>query len=380
MNKEIKYIGFYDIPGSVYKRVAALPATNKMDYICRALYRAGFHVHLISPSWLDDAVHLVDTTKRITIDIQKGKKLTLVRSFITKYKLTRNLKIVYSLLWLFFWLVKNVQKGESILAYHSPWLALPILWAKKIKKFKLILEVEEVYKDVSSLHPYFDQLEYKIFDKADAFLFSTEMLAKRIKTKMPHIIIYGNYDVIETLAQPVDDGKIHLVYAGIIDLHKAGAFNAIESAVYLNDNYVMHIIGFGQVDKLEKRIAEINKISKCKVSYDGLKSGDEYIKFCQSCHIGLSTQKMDGVYLDSSFPSKILSYLGMGLNVVSCDVLCVSESRIGNLVSYYKEDNPEAIANAIMEVNVKDKNEGKKLLLELDHQFIEGLKKIIDHV
>jgi len=376
MKKEIKYIGFYDLSDSVPKRAFALAATNKMDYICDAINKAGYKVHLVSPSWFIDSSSKVKFQSSSPKQLSENKKLTLVPSIGTSSKALRNIKIIGSLFWLFMWLVANIKQNEKIIVYHSPWLVLPVLWAKKIKGFDLILEVEEIYSDVTSLHPYFDKLEQKIFKAADSFLFSTDLLPDKINTNKNFTVIYGNYQTFETLESPFIDGKIHLLYAGIIDSHKAGAFNAIESALYLNGNYVMHIIGFGEVELLKSRIEEINKTSKCKVIFDGAKYGNEFIKYCQQCHIGLSTQKMDGAYLDTSFPSKILSYLGMGLRVVSCYVSCVAKSEIGDQVSYYKEDTPHAIAQSILNIDMSLVNNSKLKIQLLDEKFVSNLKKI----
>jgi hypothetical protein len=375
MEKEIKYIGFYDVPNAKVKRAYSLAATNKMDYICEAFNKADYKVHLISHAWFDDvgtggaisgSAKFTGTT---TIQLNKNKKLTLVPSFSTSKKITGYFKIIFSLLWLLFWLVINVKRNEKIVVYHSPWLAIPILVAKRLKRFKLILEVEEIYSDVSSLHSFFDNLEQKIFKKADFFFLSTELLAKRLNTTKPYLVIYGNYKVYDTLSVPPNDGKIHLVYAGIIDSEKAGAFNAAETSLFLSENYVMHIIGFGEVDKLKKRISEINKVSKCKVVYDGLKINDDFVGYCQACHIGLSTQKMDGEYLNSSFPSKVLTYLGMGLKVVSCYVPCVVESKVGGNIVYYKKDTPKSIAEAILKIDDLDCKKNKLIISKLNKEF-----------
>ena len=372
--REIKYIGFYDLPNSKFKRVSALSATNKMDYICKSINKAGYNVHLVSPSWMDDSNIKNKFQKKITTQINENLKLTLVSSFATSNKITRIIKIVYSLLWLLFWLVKNVKKGEKIIVYHSPWIALPIIIAKKIKRFIVILEVEEIYGDVSSLHPYFNKLENRILLSADLYLLSTDLLISRVDQSKKIIIIYGNYNVEKLIVQPIQDNKIHLLYAGIIDNVKAGAFNAIESALHLNEKYVMHIIGFGDVQKLRSRINEINKISKCKIIFDGTLSGVDYIEYCQKCHIGLSTQKMEGKYLETSFPSKILSYMGMGLRVVSCGVECVIRSKISMNIVFYYEDTAEAIAESIRKIDVDSFNNSTEVIKELEKEFLNDIK------
>jgi hypothetical protein len=357
--------------------VFALPATNKMDYICNAINQAGFNVHLVSPSWFDDSETSVGYQPQKTIQLSECKKLTFCPSFGTKSKCARNIKILLTLSWLFFWLLKHTKRNEKILVYHVQWLSLPIRWAKKIKGFKMILEVEEIYGDVSVIHPYFHVLEQKLIDSADAFLFSTDLLSQRIDSGKPAIVVYGSYKTYPQLATPPDDGKIHLLYAGIIDTHKAGAFNSVEAARFLPDNYCLHIIGFGEVDLLKQKISEVNQLNGCQVYFDGSLSGDGFIKYCQRCHIGLNTQKMHGKYLDSSFPSKILSYLGLGLLVVSGPIECVRQSKVNHLINYYELDAPESISKSIIKIPLQKFSNNKNVLNKLNIQFVSNLKILI---
>ena len=55
MEKEIKYIALYDIQGRNL-RVSSPAAISKIDYIGDSIVKAGFKLHLISPSWLYDEV------------------------------------------------------------------------------------------------------------------------------------------------------------------------------------------------------------------------------------------------------------------------------------------------------------------------------------
>ena len=102
------------------------------------------------------------------------------------------------------------------------------------------------------------------------------------------------------------------------------------------------------------------KSQKAKITYDGLLSGEEYIKFIQSCDIGLSTQNPNGKYNDTSFPSKILSYMANGLRVVSVRIPVVEESGIGKCVCYYDEQTPENIAKAIKSIDFSEEYDSRK--------------------
>ena len=265
MRESIKYVGFYDLPVAPVKRVSTPAATSKMDYIGDALNEAGFDVHIISPSWPGEISNSVKCYKQKTLSVHPEKRITFCPTFASSNKFIRNLTILFSLAWLFFWLVIHAKRREKILLYHVPWLSIPVRWAKKIKGFKLILEVEEIYGDVSVIHPYFHELENKLIKSADAYLFSTDLLADKIGKDKPYVVVYGAYKTYPQLATPPDDGKIHLLYAGIIDTHKAGAFNAVEAARYLPQNYVLHIIGFGATELLKTKIEEVNALNGCQI-------------------------------------------------------------------------------------------------------------------
>lgn len=371
--RKIYYVGFYsDEIGNNEGRYSSPAAVDKMSYIATSLIRAGYCVEILSPTWsIKNEWKYI--SGRVNNDIP-NLTIRFMPLICSPFKVIRYLNILFSLLWVFLKLILNVKRNEKILVYHSLLFSLPVSWAKKLKKFKLILEVEEIYGDVSPLHPYFGSIENKLLSVADSFLYSTDLLIDRLGEEKNYIIIYGAYKIYEKKLM-MNDGKVHILYAGIIDTHKAGAFNAIESARFLPANYIMHIIGFGDVDKLNKRIEQINKESDCKILFDGSKSGDDYINYCQKCHIGLSTQRNEGKYLETSFPSKILSYMSLGLKVVSCKIKCVEKSKINTFMTYYDNDNPESIANAIMKVNLQEFNSDSiKAIYNLDHTFIDEIK------
>lgn len=371
MKEKIFYLSFYDFPNAKYKRVSSLAAINQVDYVKKVIQNIGFPLQMVVPSWYDDCASEAAFSFSRTINFE-GLNYVFAPSFGTKNKYLGYLKIIISWIWLFFYLLKNVSSKNTVLLYHTPWLVLPVLWAKKIKKFKLILDVEEIYADVTPINNYFNKLEYKIINKADAYLFSTEILANKLSCNKPYSVYYGNYFINEILESKFDDGKIHLLYAGIIDTEKLGAFNAIEIAPFLNENYTIHVIGFGEVNKLLSRIDELNNISPCKIIYDGQLKGERFIRYCQKCHIGLSTQKLEADFVDSSFPSKILSYLNNNLQVVSGYVSVVAHSKIADNVFFYHNDDPVEIANTIKKVTFDNSARNKIQLLNDDfHRELE---------
>jgi len=125
----IKYIGFYDLPGNKGRgRSCSLAATNKMDYVCSAIVRAGYKVHIISPSWIING-NRRRFEKQHTARVNDNVSVTFCPSWKTNKKIAHYGKIICSLVWLFSYLILNTRKNEKILVYHSPWLSVPVTTA-----------------------------------------------------------------------------------------------------------------------------------------------------------------------------------------------------------------------------------------------------------
>lgn len=381
MNKQLKYVAFYSnsIKGS-QNRQMAISATNKIDYICSAVKKNNYDIELISPSWTNNTRGYY---KGEVIETTDGTTIRTFASFGATNRIQRICKYIFSLSQLLIYLLVNTKNGEPIVVYHSISLSLPIRIVKYFKKVKVILEVEEIYQDVQSHSEYMTKSEYKIFKSADSFIFSTELLNNKInKTNKPYITINGTYQVEEDRKCRFNDGKIHVVYAGTFDPRKGGALAAAAAAEYLSNNYHVHIIGFGSKDDtnmLLKKIDEISKITKATITYDGLLSGEEYIQFLQKCDIGLSTQIPEAAYNESSFPSKILSYMANGLRVVSIRIKAIEMSAVGQAVYYYDEPTPEAIANAIISIDINEPYDSREIIRRLDEDFVKNIKKVLEN-
>lgn len=368
----IKYIGFFNISNK--NRVHSLAATNKMKYIIKTINELGFGVDVVSPSWV---------IKSNKLKFDKGGVITegLNRYYFPfsgtgKYKLTRLIFIIYSYMWIHFFLIFNIKKEDTLIVYHSTWYSFPIRFLKKLRRFTLILEVEEIYQDVRRTSKRLINLENKLIQEADRYILSNDYLSKRVKDNHKSIVLYGEYTTHENVRRKHDDGLIHLLYAGIVDDVKKGAFNAIKVCQYLPDNYVLHILGFGEVDKLMEIIEDHNSKHACKVVFDGTKEGIEFIEYCQKCHIGLNTHSKIGEYNLSSFPSKILTYLGLGLLVVTSNIECVINSKLRDLLVLYDSENPSEIAKLIMSIDLSGLDNIKELV-KLHNEFKSDLHDLI---
>lgn len=373
----MKYIAYFDDKNNkVENRMYALSATNKIKYICSTI-NSTENVQIISPSW---TLNHSGFYKNKEYSLLERTKVTLLATFGARTPLGRRLRYYFSMLMLIVYLSRYVKSKETIIVYHSISLYYPIKLLCILKKIYLILEVEEIYQDVQGVSRSERKNEFRFFDLADAYIFPTILLNEKLNTaNKPFSIIHGTYQVEEDRNCTFDDGKIHVVYAGTFDPRKGGAL-AAAAAAYLPKNYHVHIIGFGSKDDtsmLLKKIDDISKITKATITYDGLLSGEEYIQFLQKCDIGLSTQIPEAAYNESSFPSKILSYMANGLRVVSIRIKAIEMSAIGNSVSYYNEQSPKAIAEAIMAVDINEPYDSRELIKTLDIEFTEKMRKLL---
>lgn len=279
------------------------------------------------------------------------------------------------------YLKQNVKKDDIVVVYHSLANMKLVKYIKKNITDKIVYEVEEIYGDVINDEKAKTK-ELKTFKNASSYIFSNDYLNSIINTKqLPYVTCYGTYEIPTLYKEAFNDNLIHCLYAGTLDCQKQGAAIAINTARYLPNNYIIHILGFGTSQDLsytKNLIDEINKqYGVTKVIYEGVKLNEEYLKFIQKCQIGLSTQNMDASFNDTSFPSKILSYMSNGLEVVSANIGVVKNSKISQYIHFYEVQDEKAIANVILNINLNAKSNNVDVVKELDKEFKEDLKAML---
>ena len=363
---------------STIKRNVIPSSRDKIDSVIELINSIGINVHIISMSCVQESIFKFYRGSDSVI--KEGICLKLFPSWGGNTKIIRWARIVWHIIAMFFYLLLHTKKNEPIIVYHSQGYWGIISLAKKIKKFRLILEVEEIYQDVKkSKIKIIDKLEYMDINSADAFIFPTEILNNKINPNhKPYAIIHGRYTESSIIADKFSDGKIHVVYAGTFDPNKGGAIAAIEAVEFLPSNYHIHICGFGtdeDTNFVKNKIQKISARSNALVTFDGLKKGREYTMFIQQCHIGLSTQNPSGNFNDTSFPSKILSYISNGLSVVSIDIPVVRTSAVAKYITFYNKQTPRLIADAIMKTPLR--LDYLNCFKELSYSFTESFKKLL---
>lgn len=376
----MKWLAFYATAEQLnQQREAPLAGKNKLDYIFSVLNQCGVSVDVLAaggtttPKTLWSGEDFFGDGNHIWYPFSLGRK-----NFVCKKTGTLLLKLQ-----VFVRILTAVQKDEVLACYHSLWYMDMVYWAKKIKGFRLLLELEEIYADVTGTEKN-RKREYRLAACADGFIFPTELLNRAVnKNLKPYVVLPGSCRAEADRNCRFYDGKIHVVYAGTLDPRKGGSAAAVSAAKYLDSRYCLHILGTGsekQRKDMQAAIARAAEETTCTVTYDGCLSGEAYTRFIQSCQIGLNTQTPDAAFNATSFPSKILSYMANGLRVVSVRIPAVETSAIGAYMYYYDRQAPAEIAKAIMAVDCSDDYDGRKIVAKLDRKFKTELAELVKEV
>lgn len=373
----VYYIGYYNCDQIRDEQRRVSPAAeNKMRYIISALEVA-----------VDDYVTVVSPANTKLHKLVKGQELSIsnkvtLKTFpsISGSKLVRVLGYFLTNICFTMYLLKNVHGEDHLIVYHSLNYRNTIAAIKAIKKCKLTLEVEEIYNDVIQKSKSKRAKEVDFIRIADQYIFPTELLNGFLnKVGKTYTVVHGTYRGETDRKECFNDNKIHVVYAGTLDPRKGGAV-AAKAAEFLSAKYHVHILGFGgaaEVDLICKTVKETQKKTTATVTYDGQLLGENYVRFIQKCHIGLSTQDPNADFNATSFPSKVLSYMSNGLRVVSVRIPAIETSDVGKYVYYYDLQTPAEIAQAIMSVDLTDDYDSRRVLDGLNQKFCNELRQLV---
>lgn len=375
--KKVYYLCYFDTPDNKRQdRNFVLSAVTKSTYIANALVRAGNEVEIVSASGTKSNSFCKGGVKQLSENLSLRLFDAKPTDNVIKRVLARN----FLKKQLRKYLLDNVTENDVLFVYHSLSYMDLVKEVKEKKNPKLILETNEVYADVTG-NEKIREAEMNFLRSADEYVMSTELLKDKVNPdNKPFTVNYGVFSPEKKLEPLFNDGKIHCVYAGVLEPRK-GAGLAIDCAEFLDEHYHIHIIGFGSeqdISAINSRISEVTEKTSCTVTFDGKKSGDEYLRFLQSCQVGFTTQNSDAAFNETSFPSKVLSYLSNGLRVVSVRIKAIEISKVADLMYFYDGDNPENVANAVKTIDLADGYDSRKELERIDREFVENIVSLTE--
>ena len=375
------YIGFYDVlRDGAAQRQYSLAAAKKMNYICSVLKELGNDVNIISPAYFNGRERVY--IKGVREQIAPGVILWLPASWGANNKLLRIARVLWSRIWLFAVLMKNCRRDDRVLVYHNYEIALPVLLARFLKRFKLILEVEEQYARIWHLSAFERWKEKRLLRHAkNEALVVSEVLAKDLGVVSP-IVSYGSYSAYQgDIPDKNFDGEITLVYTGSIDTVKNSAFLAVETMRYLPERYMLKLSGpieKGKEQDFRASIEITNKqLGRQACEYVGVLNDEDYSRLLRNAHIALNPQQ-EGSYGAFLFPSKILTYLSYGLPVVSTKGASIVNSAVADIITFADGFRAEDVAKAVLSVHKADTELYLQRLQGLSQGFKRQLAKVFN--
>ena len=364
-------LGYTHSPGGV----------SKMNYFLYCLSQMKCAVQVYSLCYSKKSTLL---KPRTTIN-QFGQTIKHCFSIAPKNKILNQINILFLQIQLFLYLLK-VSNKDTVFFYHERFYAPVIKIIKKIKRFRIICDVEEIY----TIHAQHNQStinkEVSYLTSFAYYTLATSELANILNIDdKKHLVCNGVYaPILNHSKQP--SSTIRVLYAGTFDKTKGGVYAAIEAFKYLDKKYNLVICGFGNesdTNAVKRLIKEHNvHVGFEQIKYLGFipSTSQEYQDVLATTDIGLSTQNASGAFNTSSFPSKIFEYMRFGLKVVSTPISVAQSIPISEFISFAQSSNPSDISKAIYQaerINLCDQN----FTLEQMHQnFINGFSNLLfDH-
>lgn len=384
MEKRIKYIASFDIDSNKEEnRVNILSSANKINYILTVMNELGIGVDIIS------------TSHTMNKKCYPGKSMALgdnsLKLFPTTWRGGVMLKAINAIVLrssLFLYLISHVKRGDKVMIYHS----YGHLWINKLLSMmgvNIIEECEEIYGDIFG-KPRLAERERKVLQGCYAYIYPTRLLNEVVNKKgAPYLVIHGAYKDVgasffddEICEEPslANRSKYHIAYTGILD-PKKGCIDVVKAAEFLDDNYHIHILGFGGDDEiriLKENIANIKGKTTCEVTYDGLRKGAAYSKYLSLLNLGVCTLNTEQGFIQTQFPSKIISYLAAGIPVLCSDVEAIKTSDVASSITFYQGNSPKAIADGIKSAREKGHVDSKQLLLDCHERFKKEIYELIN--
>lgn len=375
MNKKIHYIGWYitDQEWGQYK--ANVPGMMKMRYVADQINKTGCDLRILS---FADKVNSILYGKNIV----KHEDRTIIYTGGCKNDgkigrfVNRLIKNFYFIIYILF----CTKTDDLIVLYHSYGYTKLLARLNRIVNRNIVIEVEEIYgynaiKDM----PWVDD-EIAQIKKFKKFTCVNDGIPQVLGLKREdYVVIYGAGIFPERTAQRFDDGKIHVVYSGTIEGKKLGAMSAVEAAKCFSSKYKLHISGFGKpenIDILKRRIKEINEeVGEERIKYEGFLSEEDMHKLMFSCHIGLSPNVLRPNFANSTFPSKVVTYMCHDLSVV-ISYATAYDFPISEGWVFYREQTPECIASAVMSAEVKPVGYYRPRIENMNKEVIQFFKQL----
>jgi glycosyltransferase involved in cell wall biosynthesis len=279
------------------------------------------------------------------------KRMKLLFEQGPQFYLFFNLRLFFVLLF---------RKADVLLANDLDTL-LPNYLVSKLKGIKLVYDSHEIFCEVPELQAnpskkrIWEKLESWIVPKLKYCITVNQSIANYFtnKYKVPFIFVRNipNYTKIEQLKSRAELNlpmakKIVILQGAGINVQR-GAEELVESFKYLDENYLLLIIGSGDVIpqlkdnvihyKLEDKVRFVDKIPAAELRH-----------YTCNSNLGVTIDKDTNMNYHFSLPNKVFDYMHAGIPVLASRLpeieLVVKDNKIGTFINNH---DPKHIAEKI---------------------------------
>lgn len=298
--------------------------------------------------------------------------------------LSRSLRFVFLSLSIFFYLWKNVKKGEKVFMVTNPApLILLVSILKRLKKIELIILVHDVFpentipagiikSEKSVLYRVLRSIFDKAYSKADLLITLGRDMQKVIEAKIRKYNRRSKIEIIENWGDT--EGIYPLLKEEVLNdnsslkdriiFQYAGNLGRVQGLIELlhiikqvkNNRLVFHFVGEGAVKNTMLEYVEENKLKN--VFFDGAYSREDQLQILNKADVSFVSlaPKMFGL----GVPSKTYNILAAGKPVLyvgeknsEIDLL-LREENIGYSFQHFEEQNILDFFNSFDETSVKE--------------------------
>lgn len=364
--RKIVYICNYDDHNNNYDLLTQPSGVTKINYILSALKGVGCTVDIITTAVSKSSIVIHDNIKETDFGtirfLTSFGRSSLIRKSLSK--LCVYLQVL--------WILLTIKRNSNVLIYHSLPLTNVVKMAQRFNKFRLFIEVEEIFSVLR--HKDEAQVANEVMSVRNAvgYILVNDHIKTLCNLRGPSAVCYGNYNSSYPPRRFDSNDVVNILYAGGLD---ADAELAIRTVKMLPDRYVLHVLGYGTQDQM-KHVMELCKSSD-RITYHGCLNGREYDDFISKCQIGLCSRAVETKESLYAFPSKILAYLSHNLITVSTPLPAVVKSSVVDYIYFSEDYTEEALAQSILKATAESRViDNMSVTLSLDTQFKDELLKI----
>ena len=271
------------------------------------------------------------------------------------------------------WFLKNTNRKDIVVVYNFlPRTAIPIIFSKLFRNYKLIVQFEELYGYMDSLYkPLFWLLERFSLQNAIGFITPSHHIAdivRKYRGNNVRIVMSYGYPTIPIFNHHTQQSptRLQLIYSGNLDSER-GVLNLINQIPHIKDFADLTITGKGPLSTLIERLSQTND----NLKFLGFVNEDQYVDELSKMHVCINPTLTDSDFSKYTFPSKVVFYISHSKIVLSTPLDVIKSSPYQKMIQFYDGSNPQSLRDSLLFIQKNFQS-----LSERTMQFSLELQKI----